>query len=339
MSTIIDEEQHDEKVVVDEGMNPEEPHGLQAEVPQQQEPPAVQEQPVAEEEQGDQPPRVEEELTVDEGNYIAGEGQPQSVEEEQPVQEQLPVGEEQPLPGDEQQPVPEEQPHQEEEQPYQEEEQPHQEEEQPQELEAPDDGYAAINEAAQEEEEKPMATDEVIKQDEDETPQEEETAKPDDLGIPIHEPSEHDVLNGRGASVNAHRGNTRFRALCFARKPEFEAGNHAAKRRVATEIVGMTKALPGRFLKRKQDKGPWYELSTEKSILKACQVMRDFQRPDRLALREMTTANGGRKRQRTSESTPGVNAVSGTLAGCLFVCYVCQSLCVHVRALITNSFF
>lgn len=133
----------------------------------------------------------------------------------------------------------------------------------------------------------------------------------EDLGEPIHEPHEDDILNGRGASVNAHRGNTKFRALCFARKPEFEAGNHAAKRRIATEIVNQTQ--PGRFLKRKQDKGPWYELSKQKAILKACQVMRDFQRPDRLALREMAAANGARKRQRTSESTPGVNAVSGDL--------------------------
>ncbi|KAI2497714.1 hypothetical protein MHU86_16796 [Fragilaria crotonensis] len=127
-------------------------------------------------------------------------------------------------------------------------------------------------------------------------------------GEPILEPNEHDILNGRGASVNAHRGNTTFRALCFSRKPEFEAGNHAAKRRIAAEIVSATKALPGRFLKRKNDKGPWYEVSTEKAILKACQVMRDFQRPDRLILREMASSNGARKRQRTSESTPGVNA-------------------------------
>ena len=169
-------------------------------------------------------------------------------------------------------------------------------------------------------------------------------------GEPILEPNEHDILNGRGASVNAHRyvlvsqlldscfgclttafsntplltpfitskrrGNTTFRALCFSRKPEFEAGNHAAKRRIAAEIVNATKALPGRFLKRKNDKGPWFEVSTEKAILKACQVMRDFQRPDRLILREMSSVNGARKRQRTSESTPGVNAVSIAI-GCM----------------------
>lgn len=144
------------------------------------------------------------------------------------------------------------------------------------------------------------------KVDDDETNDAEEPPKEED-GEPILEPHENDILNGRGASVNAHRGNTKFRALCFSRKPEFEAGNHAVKRRIAAEIVNVTKALPGRFLKRRNDKGPWYEISTEKAILKACQVMRDFQRPDRLALREMASANGARKRQRTSESTPGVN--------------------------------
>eukprot|EP00545_Synedropsis_sp_CCMP1620_P005003 CAMPEP_0119018368 /NCGR_PEP_ID=MMETSP1176-20130426/19214_1 /TAXON_ID=265551 /ORGANISM="Synedropsis recta cf, Strain CCMP1620" /LENGTH=468 /DNA_ID=CAMNT_0006972353 /DNA_START=36 /DNA_END=1442 /DNA_ORIENTATION=+ len=174
----------------------------------------------------------------------------------------------------------------------------------------PDQGADFVG-VPQEEEKLVIPTEESKQEEGAGKQEEEEDAKQpaeEELGEPILEPSEHDVLNGRGASVNAHRGNTKFRALCFARKPEFEAGNHAAKRRVATEIVSVTKALPGRFLKRKQDKGPWYELSTEKSILKACQVMRDFQRPDRLALREMTTANGGRKRQRTSESTPGVNA-------------------------------
>jgi hypothetical protein len=126
----------------------------------------------------------------------------------------------------------------------------------------------------------------------------------------ILEPGEHDVLNGRGASVNGHKGNQKFRALCFFRKPEFEAGNHAAKRRVATEIVAVTTGVGGRFLKRKSDKGPWFALTTEKAILKACQVMRDFQRPDRVQLRELQAQNGTRKRQRTTESTPGFSQVS-----------------------------
>ena len=162
---------------------------------------------------------------------------------------------------------------------------------------------------------------------------------------PIWDPHELDVLTGRGAMVNANLGNKKFRSLCFARKMEFENGNHATKRRVATEIVQLTQQSWGsRFLTRniqkskyqtthkaktskqrdteansnntdnakdetdqqqKNDptptspqlspppshlvahssggKGPWYEMSMEQAIQKACQVIRDHQRPDRLS--------------------------------------------------------
>lgn len=106
--------------------------------------------------------------------------------------------------------------------------------------------------------------------------------------------------------LHCQQGNKKFRALCFARKPEFEAGNHAAKRRIATEIVNaVLNDGEARFLKRKNEKGPWLELTKEQAILKACQVMRDYKRPDRLALREMLAQNGqARKRSRQVESTP-----------------------------------
>jgi hypothetical protein len=132
----------------------------------------------------------------------------------------------------------------------------------------------------------------------------------------IWEPADADVLSGRGASVNAHGGNKKFRALCFVRKPEFDAGNHAAKRRIAHEIVVATLGGPSgesstssttttRFLKRKDEKGPWTQMTMEQAILKACQVMRDYKRPDRVAIREMMTQSGNaRKRPRTTESTP-----------------------------------
>lgn len=129
-------------------------------------------------------------------------------------------------------------------------------------------------------------------------------------GPPIYEPLLEDVLNGRGAFVNAHKGNQKFRALCFTRKSEFDAANHAAKRRISVEIVDEIMGQPGRFLKRKEEKGPWFELTREKGILKAQQVMRDFQRPDRVERRKKTTPGGtARKRQRTVESTPGASEV------------------------------
>jgi hypothetical protein len=133
----------------------------------------------------------------------------------------------------------------------------------------------------------------------------------EDLGDPIPEPAQQDVLSGRGASVNNHPGNKRFRALCFVRKPLFDAGNHAAKRRIATEIVDIMmtpkdgSSEGARFLKRKNDKSPYYAMTREQAISKSQQVMRDYRRPDRIALRENLEASGQlRKRNRTTVSTP-----------------------------------
>jgi outer membrane biosynthesis protein TonB len=182
----------------------------------------------------------------------------------------------------------------------------------------------ATTEGNQEAEQEPMADDTVnpeeeVKEEEGTAeaatkPEEATASKPEveEVEIPaIWEPNDPDVLSGRGASVNAHGGNKKFRALCFRRKPEFEAGNHAAKRRIATEIVTSTSnGGTARFLKRKSDKGPWYQMSTEQAILKACQVMRDYKRPDRIAIREMMAQNGNaRKRNRQTESTPMLDTV------------------------------
>jgi hypothetical protein len=123
---------------------------------------------------------------------------------------------------------------------------------------------------------------------------------------------DHDVLSGRGAFVNGHIGNERFRQLSMERKFRFDAGNYSEKRALATEIVGIIRSLepPGRFLKRATgDKnrpvesdndegrsmytrgldGEWEELSDDKAVHKACQVMRDLFRPDRAVERKSYT--------------------------------------------------
>lgn len=119
----------------------------------------------------------------------------------------------------------------------------------------------------------------------------------------IWEPALNDVLSGRGASVNSHPGNQKFRALCFSRKAMFDVANHAAKRRIATEIWKTCVASnSSRFLRKPLDKGPWYELGADQAILKAAQVMRDYKRPDRLIQRELIAA-AGKKRNRAT-ATP-----------------------------------
>jgi hypothetical protein len=52
---------------------------------------------------------------------------------------------------------------------------------------------------------------------------------PSDL-IVVSEPASADVLCGRGAAVNAHTGNKRFRALCFSRKPLVRVGRRSLGR-------------------------------------------------------------------------------------------------------------
>jgi hypothetical protein len=145
---------------------------------------------------------------------------------------------------------------------------------------------------------------------------------------------DHDVLSGRGAFVNGHIGNSRLRTLALERKAQFDSGNYTEKRSLATEIVQIVRALkpPGRFLKKVSAKAAavaaaaaekdstdkdvpkglddgWEELSDEKAIHKACQVMRDIDRPDRKD-RELRRAKKkqklvpGEDKEETVEETP-----------------------------------
>jgi hypothetical protein len=96
--------------------------------------------------------------------------------------------------------------------------------------------------------------------------------------------------------VNGHKGNQFLRELAVTRKGQFDTGSYSEKRVLATEIVSIIKELnpPGRFLRiAKPGKAlegstssmiseySWEELDLEKSIHKACQVMRDIDRLDR----------------------------------------------------------
>ena len=106
-----------------------------------------------------------------------------------------------------------------------------------------------------------------------------------DKSIEIWEPDQNDVLTGRGANINLHPGNQKFRALCYAHKAIFDVANHAAKKRIATEIwTTCQKLYSSRFLAKQRSNvnGPWIQQNSQKAILKAAQTIRDYQRPDRI---------------------------------------------------------
>eukprot|EP00970_Alexandrium_tamarense_P004895 scaffold808_cov196-Alexandrium_tamarense.AAC.32 len=109
-------------------------------------------------------------------------------------------------------------------------------------------------------------------------------------------PTNHDVLMGRGAFINDHPGNIHFRQLAVARKQKFDASNATEKKTISYELVSCIKQHnpPGRFLKRSEHvstgahslpprglDGIWEEVTNEKAVLKACQVLRDLKAPVR----------------------------------------------------------
>ncbi len=106
------------------------------------------------------------------------------------------------------------------------------------------------------------------------------------------EPTDHDVLNGRGVNIAQHPGNERFRALVNSRYDANYCTQYTTteKRAIAQEIVDYIKNLdpPGRFLKRagrsknsRGLEGPWEELTEQECLKKACQALRDCNRQDR----------------------------------------------------------
>jgi hypothetical protein len=115
------------------------------------------------------------------------------------------------------------------------------------------------------------------------------------------------------------------------RKSNFDTATYTEKRQLATEIVQIIHGLkpPGRFLKKasepkkisqkKADEthddgdkptaaegspelidGIWEQLSDDKSIHKACQVMRDINRPDRKHREERKEERKKRKLEKLS---------------------------------------
>lgn len=113
----------------------------------------------------------------------------------------------------------------------------------------------------------------------------------------VAHPAKMDVLWGRGAAVNAHEGNKKFRALCFLRKMDFENGSIPARKRIATEVVEVfLQTYESRFLRKGGKDEPWFLMTKHEAIKKAAQVIRDYKRPDRIDLHSVT----GKRRRATA---------------------------------------
>lgn len=94
----------------------------------------------------------------------------------------------------------------------------------------------------------------------------------------VEEPTDNDVLCGRGGSVNSHKGNERFRTLVEKRKRVYlTARFKREKRLIASSIVSEIRGLnpPGRFLARDTKSGLWKDIGDEKARDKTSQALRE----------------------------------------------------------------
>jgi len=107
---------------------------------------------------------------------------------------------------------------------------------------------------------------------------------------PIENPTDFDVLFGRGGLTNAHPGNKRFRDVIALHRPDYIRAIKMDKPGVARKIVRSIRlgTPPGRFLK-KNDDGKWYDVGDRTAAEKTSQGLRErtnAEKRQRHALRE-----------------------------------------------------
>ena len=93
------------------------------------------------------------------------------------------------------------------------------------------------------------------------------------MAIVLHD---HDVLHGRGASINKHPGNLWYRRRVHDNRKLYKICERHDKLIVAKTIVQMVHSRnpPGRFLEQAQPGGVWIPVSYDKAVNKASQALR-----------------------------------------------------------------
>ena len=84
----------------------------------------------------------------------------------------------------------------------------------------------------------------------------------------IKTPNAMDVLGGRGANINRHEGNIKFREEAGKLKSKYRESSRQEKPLVAEEVVNRVKEFGGRFLE-KYDDDLWYEMTDTDAKTKA----------------------------------------------------------------------
>ena len=95
---------------------------------------------------------------------------------------------------------------------------------------------------------------------------------PSTEGIKFYSPN--DVLCGRGGGTNSHPGNLRFRDLTNANLRAYLKARKNDKTAISRSIVRTIRGLNGRFLKKDDKLGLWFEIGDDDAWKKTSQALR-----------------------------------------------------------------
>ena len=95
---------------------------------------------------------------------------------------------------------------------------------------------------------------------------------PSQAGIKFY--SRNDVLCGRGGGTNVHPGNKRFRDLINANRRAYLKARKNDKPAISRSIVRTIRQMNGRFLKKDEKLGLWFEIGDDGAREKTSQALR-----------------------------------------------------------------
>jgi hypothetical protein len=102
---------------------------------------------------------------------------------------------------------------------------------------------------------------------------------------PVSDPTEFDVLFGRGGMTNSHPGNKRFRDIISLHRPDYVRAIKVEKPNVARRIVAAIRGgdPPGRFMKRNPADMMWYDVGNRHATEKTSQALREKSQAEKKA--------------------------------------------------------
>jgi hypothetical protein len=113
------------------------------------------------------------------------------------------------------------------------------------------------------------------------------------------EPTEMDVLLGRGGYTEHHPGNKCYLKVKAAMQPRYFASEKTEKTRISQELVNRVHSWGGRFLQHDKETATWYEVANDTARGKASQAMREMYKPEAREAKRIKCAF-----EKTCESVP-----------------------------------